>query len=194
MTGRIMTALHAESLIGNYELDAAHTRVGFVARHAMVTKLRGQFRQFEGHAFLNLDNLASTHVELTIEAASVDTGNARRDAHLRASDFLDVAAHPKITFASTTIVKVFSSGYRMLGDLSVKAVSRPVVIDFEFMRAVKDSIGYTRMGFEGKTTINRREWGVAWSAPIEAGGVPVSDKLTLEFDVSAIQVDTVDYV
>ena len=189
-----MTALPAETLIGNYELDAAHTRVGFVARHAMVTKVRGQFRQFEGHAYINLGNLARTHVELTIEAASVDTGNAQRDAHLRTNDFLDVATHPEITFASTTVVKVSSSGYRMLGDLSIKAVSRPVVIDFEFMGAVMDAIGYTRMGFEGRTTINRREWGVAWNAPLEAGGVLVSHKVTLEFDVSAIRIDTADYV
>jgi polyisoprenoid-binding protein YceI len=186
MTAPATTDLRA--LTGDYQLDAAHTRIGFVARHAMVTKVRGAFTEFTGVAHLDGANPAASTAQVTIQVASVDTGNEQRDAHLRANDFFDAPAFPEITFASTAVEPVDESNYRLTGDLTIKGVTRPVTVDFEYTGSATDPFGNARVGFEGRTTINRRDWGVNFNAALEAGGVLVSDKITLEFDVSAIKV------
>ena len=174
-------------LTGTYTLDPAHTRIGFVARHAMVTKVRGSFDEFAGTAVLDGANPANSRVEVTIEAASIDTRNAQRDEHLRGNDFLAMQEYPKITFASTSVRQAGETAFEVTGDLTIKGVTNSVTIPFEFEGAATDPFGNQRVGFEGAVTINRKDYGVTWNAALEGGGVLVSDKVTLEFEVSAIK-------
>ena len=174
-------------LTGTYTLDPAHTRIGFVARHAMVTKVRGSFDEFAGTAVLDGANPANSRVEVTIDAASIDTRNAQSDEHLRSNDFLAMQEYPKITFASTGVRQAGESTFEVTGDLTIKGVTQSITIPFEFEGAVKDPFGNQRVGFEGSVTINRRDYGVTWNAALEGGGVLVSDKVTLEFEISAIK-------
>ena len=174
-------------LTGTYTLDPAHTRIGFVARHAMVTKVRGAFNEFTGTAVLDGANPANSHVEVTIEAASIDTRNAQRDEHLRSNDFLAMQEHPEITFTSTGVRRVDDTTFELTGDLTIRGVTKSVTIPFTFEGAAKDPFGNLRAGFEGSVAINRKDWGVAWNAALEGGGVLVSDKVTLEFEISAIK-------
>ena len=176
-----------ESLSGTYHLDPAHSRLGFVARHAMVTKVRGQFTDFEGQLTIDADDPSKSSAEVTIQAASVATGNVDRDNHLRTNDFFDVPTYPTWTFKSTKAEQVGEDTYRLTGDLTVKDVTKPVSLDFEFTGAAKDPWGNTRLGFEGRAVINRKDWGVAFNVALEAGGVLVSEKITIEIDVAAVK-------
>ena len=175
------------SLTGTYAIDPAHSRIGFVARHAMVTKVRGSFNEFEGTGYFDAEDPTRSHLRLTIKAASIDTRNADRDAHLRGNDFFDMEQHPEITFASTAVEQVDGETYRVTGDLTIKGVTKPVTFDVEYTGSAVDPFGNQRIGLEGSVTINRKDWGVSWNAALEAGGVLVSEKVTLEFEVSAIR-------
>ena len=175
-----------DDLTGDYTIDTSHSRLGFVARHAMVTKVRGQFGAFEGTARIDEANPSASKVDLTIQVASVDTGSADRDGHLKSGDFFDVETYPTITFTSTD-VKRDGSDWAVTGDLTIKDVTKPVTIEFEQTGSARDPFGNLRVGFEGETTINRKDWGLTWNAALETGGVLVSEKIKLEFDVSAIQ-------
>jgi len=186
MSTDTITAVSPE-LTGDYVVDQAHTRIGFVARHAMITKVRGSFNEFEGRGHFDAADPAKSSVEVTIKAASVDTRNEDRDRHLRSNDFLDMEKYPEIRFASTSVEPAGDSVYRVSGDLTIKDVTKPVGIDFEFTGAVTDPFGNERAGFEGSTTINRKDWGVSFNAPLETGGVLVGENVTLEFEVAAIK-------
>ena len=174
-------------LTGTWTLDPAHTRIGFVARHAMVTKVRGSFNEFEGTAVLDGANPANSHAEVTIKAASIDTRNAQRDEHLRSNDFLAMQEHPEITFASTGVRQADDTTFELTGDLTIRGITKSVTIPFTFEGAAKDPFGNLRAGFEGSVAINRKDWGVSWNAALEGGGVLVSDRVTLEFEISAIK-------
>ncbi len=174
---------------GTYAIDPTHSRIGFVARHAMVTKVRGSFNEFDGSGSFDADDPTNSHLQLTIKAASIDTRNADRDAHLRSNDFFDMEAYPEITFASTAVEQVDADNYRVTGDLTIKGVTKPVTIDFEYTGTAVDPFGNERIGLDGTTTVNRKDWGVNWNAALDAGGVLVSEKVTLEFEVSAIRAD-----
>jgi polyisoprenoid-binding protein YceI len=175
-----------DDITGDYTLDAAHTRIGFSARHAMVTTVRGQFKEFEGTAHIDTANPSESSVHLTIQTASIDTGVGDRDAHLRSGDFFDAEANPVITFVSTDVSRD-GDDWTITGDLTIKGVAKPVTIEFESTGSARDPFGNLRVGFEGGTTINRKDWGLGWNAALETGGVLVSEKVKLEFDVSAIQ-------
>src|SRR2546423_2933039 len=174
-------------LTGEYTLDAAHSRIGFVARHAMVTKVRGSFNEFAGTATIDGDAPEKSSVQVTIQANSIDTRNAQRDGHLRSNDFLAMEEYPQITFISTGVRQVDETTFEVTGDLTIKGVTNEITIPFEFEGAAKDPFGNQRVGFEGSVTINRRDYGVTWNAALEGGGVLVSDKVTLEFEISAIK-------
>lgn len=180
------TALSLSELTGDYAIDAAHSRVGFVARHAMVTKVRGAFNDFDGRIKVDGDTPANSSVAVTIQAASIDTRNAQRDEHLRGSDFLELEKFPQITFVSTAVAQD-GENFSLTGDLTIKDVTKPVTIDFTFEGVAKDPFGNTRAGFEGTTTISRKDFGITWNAALETGGVLVSDKVVLEFEVSAVR-------
>ena len=175
-----------DDIAGDYVLDPSHTRVGFSARHAMVTKVRGQFDEFEGSAHVDTQNPAASSITVTIQAASVTTGNAQRDGHLKTPDFFDIENYPTITFVSTD-VKRDGTDWNITGDLTINATTKPVTIVFEETGTARDPFGNLRAGFEGSVSINRGDWGLAFNAALETGGVLVSEKVNLEFDVSAIQ-------
>lgn len=177
-----------DALTGNYTIDQSHSRIGFVARHAMVTKVRGSFNEFEGNGYFDVEDPTKSHLELTIKAASIDTRNADRDAHLRSNDFFAMDEYPEITFVSTSIELASPSTYRVTGDLTIKGVTRPVTFELEYTGDVIDPWGNTRVGFEGSATVNRKDWGVNFNVALEAGGVLVSENVTLEFEVSAVRV------
>jgi polyisoprenoid-binding protein YceI len=177
-------------ITGDYTLDVSHTRLGFSARHAMVTTVRGQFQDYTGHAHIDTANPAASKVEVTIQAGSIDTGNADRNGHLVSPDFFDVENNPEITFVSTEVERHSDSGettWVITGDLTIKGVTKPVTIEFEQTGSAKDPFGNLRVGFEGGTVINRKDWGLTWNAALETGGVLVSERVKLDFDISAIQ-------
>ncbi|WP_327250346.1 YceI family protein [Streptomyces sp. NBC_01244] len=182
-----MTTTPLTSLTGNYALDPAHTQIGFVARHAMVTKVRGAFNEFEGTGHFDGEDPTESTVSVTIKAASIDTRNEQRDGHLRTNDFLDAPNFPDITFVSTGVQQLDSSNFRLTGDLTIKDVTRPLSIDFEFQGSATDPYGNLRVGFEGSAPISRKDYGITWNAALEGGGVLVGDKVVLEFEVSAIR-------
>ena len=175
-----------EDITGDYTLDVAHTRLGFSARHAMVTTVRGAFKDFEGTAHVDTANPANSKVELTIKTDSIDTGVADRDAHLRSADFFEIEQHPEITFSSTDVSRD-GDEWTITGDLTVKGITKPIAVEFESTGSARDPFGNLRIGFEGHTTLSRKDWGLTWNAALETGGFLVSDKIKLEFDISAIQ-------
>ncbi|MCW2711597.1 MAG: hypothetical protein JWP24_1791 [Marmoricola sp.] len=177
-----------DDISGDYVLDVTHTRIGFSARHAMVTTVRGQFGEFEGSAHIDTANPGSSSAKVTIKAASINTGQADRDGHLRSGDFFDVEQYPEIDYVVTGVTRTDATTWRLSGDLTIKGVSKPVSVDFESTGSARDPFGNLRVGFEGSTTINRKDWGLVWNAALETGGVLVSEKIKLEFDVSAIAV------
>lgn len=174
-------------LTGTYTIDAAHSRIGWQARHAMVTNVRGNFSDFEGTFVINEADPSASSASLTIQTGSVSSSQEQRDGHIKSPDFFDVETHPTITFASTSIVKHDDEEYAVTGDLTIKGVSHPVTIDLTYSGAAKDPFGNTRIGFEGKAAISRKEWDLTWNAALETGGVLVSDKVKLDFDISLIK-------
>ncbi len=168
---------------GSFVVDASHSRIGFSARHAMVTKVRGAFNEFTGSATV-ANGAASINIE--ISAASVDTRSADRDGHLQSPDFFDVATFPKLTFVSTSIKDSGSEKLSVEGNLTIKDVTKPITIEFEYTGSATDPFGNARFGFEGSSEINRKDFGLTWNAALETGGILVSEKINLEFEISAI--------
>lgn len=175
------------TLTGTYAIDPTHSRIGFVARHAMVTKVRGSFNEFEGTGFYDAENPSASNVSLTVKVASIDTRNADRDRHLRTNDFFDAETYPEIKFASTKVEKIDDEHFAVTGDLTIKDATQPVTIEFELAGPVIDPWGNSRIGLEGSTVVNRKDWGLSWNAALEAGGVLIGEKVTLEFEVSAVK-------
>jgi len=176
-----------DDVTGDYSIDAAHTRLGFSARHAMVTTVRGAFKDFAGTASLDTTDASKSWVKIAIRTNSIDTGSADRDAHLTSPDFFEAEANPEITFVSTGVERADDTTWLVTGDLTIKGTAKPVTIEFEQTGSARDPFGNLRVGFEGAATINRKEWGLTWNAALETGGVLVSERIKLEFDVSAIR-------
>jgi polyisoprenoid-binding protein YceI len=174
-------------LSGTYTIDPAHTRIGFVARHAMVTKVRGAFNRFEGTAVLDGEDPSRSSATVTIDGSSIDTRNADRDQHLRSNDFLALEAHPQITFVSTGVRQLDDTTFEVTGDLTIRGVTNSITFPLSFEGAVKDPWGNLRVGFEGEIAISRKDYGITWNAALEAGGVLVSDRVVLELEVSAVK-------
>ncbi|MER6624477.1 MULTISPECIES: YceI family protein [unclassified Streptomyces] len=175
------------ALTGDYTIDPAHSTLGFVARHAMVTNVKGSFLDFTGTLHLDGADPAASTATLDVVMESIDTGNADRDGHLKSADFFKTDEFPTMTFRSTKAEALGGDDYRITGDLSILGTTKPLTIDLEFNGAAKDPFGNERVGFEGKAEILRSEWGLTWNAALETGGVLVSDKIKLNFDISAIK-------
>ncbi|MFE6680284.1 YceI family protein [Streptomyces sp. NPDC057729] len=175
------------ALTGDYTIDPAHSSIGFTVRHAMVTNVRGSFGEHEGNLKLDGHSPANSTASIDVKIASVDTGIADRDGHLVSGDFFDAEKFPLMTFRSTQAEQLGGDTYRITGDLTIKDVTRPLSIDLEFNGSATDVYGNERVGFEGSADILRSEWGLTWNAALETGGVMVSDKVKLNFDISAIK-------
>jgi polyisoprenoid-binding protein YceI len=186
MSTEAITSTTLDSLQGTWTIDTSHSSVGFVARHAMVTKVRGTFNEYTGTATVG-GSLADSRVEVEIDANSVDTRSPDRDAHLRTNDFFGTDEHAKITFVSTSVVKTGDDSFDLTGDLTIKGTTKSVTIPFSFDGAATDPFGNFRAGFSGSTVVNRKDFGLTWNAALETGGVLVSEKVTLEFDISAVK-------
>lgn len=170
---------------GVWDIDASHSTVGFVARHLMVTKVRGRFTDVRGSVTIAEDPAASS-AEVEIATASLDTGNADRDAHVRDGDFLDVEAFPTMTWRSTG-VRPDGDGWLVDGELTVKGVTRPVTLAVEFEGTAKDPWGGERAAFSAKSEIDREDFGLTWNVTLDSGGVLVGKKIKLELDVQLVR-------
>ncbi|MER5890950.1 YceI family protein [Streptomyces sp. NPDC001941] len=175
------------ALTGDYTIDAAHSSIGFTVRHAMVTNVRGSFGEHEGALHLDGGDPGKSTATIDVKIASIDTGIGDRDNHLRSGDFFDAETYPLMTFRSTQAEQLGGDKYRITGDLTIKDVTRPLSIDLEFNGTATDPYGNQRVGFEGSAEILRSDWGLTWNAALETGGVMVSDKVKLTFDISAIK-------
>ncbi|MEU0216368.1 YceI family protein [Streptomyces sp. NPDC006265] len=175
------------ALTGDYTIDPAHSTIGFVARHAMVTNVKGSFQDFTGTLHLDGTDPSQSTASLDVVMDSIETGNADRDGHLKSADFFKADEFPAMTFRSTKAEALGGDDYRITGDLTILGTTRPLAIDLEFNGVAKDPFGNERVGFEGKAEILRSDWGLTWNAALETGGVLVSDKIKLNFDISAIR-------
>ena len=170
---------------GTYVLDPTHTRIGFVARHLMVTKVRGSFREFTGSITIGENHTAST-AEATLQTASIDTGTPDRDKHLVSGDFLEVEKFPTITFGNARVTGQKGSDFTVVGDLTIKGVTRPVELDVEFLGAGQDPWGGSRLGFEATAEISRKDFGIDFNVPLDGGKVLIGDKVSIHLAVEAV--------
>ncbi|MEX3505101.1 YceI family protein [Corynebacterium sp. LK2510] len=171
---------------GTWNIDPAHSNIGFVTRHAMVTKVRGNFDDFTGTVTVDGDDSSTSRAEAVIKTSSVNTNNADRDAHVRGEDFFDVEKFPEMTFTSTGF-DIDDARGTVTGDLTIKGVTKPVTLDVEITGVDTDPFGNTRIGFEASTTINRTDFGIDFQAPMGSGGVLVSEKVAIVIDGSGIK-------
>ena len=167
---------------GTYALDAAHTEIGFTVRHLM-TKVRGTFQEFTGEIVVK-DSLEESTANVSIELASVHTRNEQRDGHLRSGDFFDAENSPKMTFVSTAL-KAEGDDYILAGDLTIKDVTKPVELAFEFLGVEQNAYGQTILGFEASTSISRKEFGIVFNVPLEGGKLLIGDKVDIHLDIQA---------
>ena len=174
--------------MANYTIDPAHTATNFTVRHMMVTNVRGGFDKISGTLQYDAANPAASSVEVTIDAASINTGVVDRDNHLRSADFLDVANYPTISFKSTNVEAKNETHAKVTGDLTIHGVTKSVVLDVEFLGQTASPFGDTRAGFEATTSINREDFGLTWNVALEAGGVLVGKDIKLSIDAEAILV------
>jgi polyisoprenoid-binding protein YceI len=170
---------------GDWVFDKPHTNLMFVARYAMLTKVRGHFQSFEGTIHV-AERPEDSWVELTIEGSSITTDNDMRDNHLRSGDFLDLESHPTITFRSTKVELLGDDRLRVTGDLTIRGVTREVVLDAEYVGVGKDAYGRTRVAFSARTEIDRDDFGVSWNMALETGGLLVGKRVQIELEVQAL--------
>ena len=169
-----------------WDIDIAHSSVGFSVRHLVISRVHGRFDRWAGSLTLDEAHAERSQIEAHIETASIDTHEPKRDEHLRSPEFLDTAKHPEITFRSATVEKTGTDRYRMVGDLTIVGVTRPVALEVEALGHVKDPWGAERVGFTARATIDRRDFGLNWNQALEAGGVLVGEKVEVSIEVEAV--------
>lgn len=170
---------------GTWRIDPTHTRIGFVARHMMVTKVRGTFSDYSAEIEI-AENVLDSKLVAEVQLASIDTGNADRDGHLRTNDFFAIEEHPTMRLVATRFEPA-DDAFVMHADLTIRGVTRPVAFDLAFDGTGRDPWGGTRAGFTASATINRKDWGIEWNAPLETGGVLVGEKVQIELDVQLVK-------
>jgi polyisoprenoid-binding protein YceI len=169
-----------------WDFDLSHSSINFHVRHLMVSKVHGRFTKWSGALELDEADLTKSRLDVTIDAASVDTKEDKRDGHLRSPDFFDVEKFPTLTFKSTKIAKD-GDGYQVTGDLTIRGITKEVVLEVEGGQQVKDPWGGTRTGFSASTKINRKDFGLTWNVALEAGGFVVGDKIDITLEIEAIK-------
>lgn len=170
-----------------WQIDSAHSHIAFSARHMMISKVRGRFENFSGVINFNENNPAASTVNVEIEAASINTRMGQRDDHLRSADFLDAANHPALTFASKRIDVTGENNGKLVGDLTIRDITKEVVLDVEYAGQAKSPWGMFSAGFSASTTINRKDWGLEWNASLETGGVLVGDAITIDIELELVK-------
>ena len=171
----------------SWQIDTAHSEILFSVRHMMLSKVRGQFEKFSGAVDFNEADPAATMIEVEIEAASINTREAQRDAHLKSPDFLDTAAYPTLTFKSTGVEMTDDSHARLHGDLTIRGKTRPVTMEVEYIGQAKSPWGATSAGFNARTKINRKEWDLTWNVALETGGWLVGEEIEISLEVELVK-------
>ena len=171
-----------------WQVDNAHTHISFVARHMMITKVRGEFAKYDIVVNYDEEQPARSTVEATIYTDSINTRDERRDGHLRSPDFLDAANYPAMTFKSTRVEQLANGHGRLIGDLTIRDVTREVALDVEFYGLAKSPWGTTSAGFCGLTKLDRKDWGLTWNQALETGGWLVGDQISIEIEVELVKV------
>ena len=171
---------------GTYDIDASHSHVGFAVRHLMVSKVRGSFGSFSGSLTVG-DDPTQSSVEVSIDTASIDTGDEQRDGHLRSPDFFDAERYPTLTYRSTKVTHEGRDRWAVEGDLTIGEVTRSVPLTVTFEGASQDPWGGSRIGFSAETKINREDFGLTWNQALETGGVLVGKDIKVEIEVEAVR-------
>ncbi|MHA7261783.1 YceI family protein [Arthrobacter sp. TMN-37] len=169
---------------GSWSFDPAHSEIGFTVRHAGISKVRGNFADVDATMVVG-SSLEESKVTATVKTASFQSGDENRDAHVRSADFFDTEVFPEMTFTSTS-VETKGETYKIAGDLTIRGITKPVILDAEFNGVAVDPFGATRAGISGQTTISRKDFGLTWNAALEAGGVLVGDKVTISVDAAFV--------
>jgi polyisoprenoid-binding protein YceI len=182
-----MNTITQEIALSTYNVDPAHSRLGFIVRHLGFSKVRGSFEEFEGTIRMDADDLATLETEATIKTASISTNEEKRDAHLRSEDFFDAEKHPKLTFQSTDVHDVDGNSFKLKGDLTIRGVTKEVELLGEMLGEGPDPWGGTRVGFEARTIINRKDFGLNWNVALEAGGFLVGEDVEIVLEVQAVK-------
>ncbi|HWQ14018.1 MAG TPA: YceI family protein [Roseiflexaceae bacterium] len=170
-----------------WQIDASHSSIQFSVRHMMISKARGRFERFEGIVEADESNPAGATVEVRIEAASINTKDENRDNHLRSPDFLDAATYPYLTFKSTKLELLSGERGKLYGELTIRDVTRPVVLDVEYQGQARSPWGTVSAGFSASTRINRKDWGLTWNVALETGGVLVGEEITIEIELELVK-------
>ncbi len=171
-----------------WQIDSAHSSIQFTVRHMMISKVRGYFEEFTGNIDFDEENPANSTVAVEIDAASINTREEQRDGHLKSPDFLNVEEFPTLTFKSTRVEPNSSEKGKLIGELTIRDVTKTVVLDVEYVGKAKSPWGATSAGFSGTTTINRNDWGLTWNQALETGGILVGDKIKIDIELELIEV------
>lgn len=177
----------ASTAVSTWTIDGAHSIAEFAVKHMMVATVKGRFRTLSGRLTVDEANPAASFVNATIDVASIDTGEAQRDGHLRSDDFFNAEAYPEITFRSTRVERVDDSNYKVTGDLTIRDVTKQVVLEVEYDGRITDAYGKQRAAFSAETAVNRKEFGLNWNGVIETGGVIVGDRVRITLHISAVR-------
>jgi len=170
-----------------WQIDAAHSEIQFSAKHLMISTVRGRFNEFTGTVEGDEQNPTASTVDVKIDASSLVTGDAKRDGHLRSPDFLDVEQYPYITFKSSRVQQIGASHGKLIGDLTIRDVTKEVVLDVEYAGQAKTPWGTTSAGFNAQTKINRKDWGLNWNVALETGGWLVGDQITINIELELVK-------
>jgi polyisoprenoid-binding protein YceI len=171
----------------NWNIDATHSGINFSVRHMLVSKVRGRFAKYTGSVQLDENELARSSVEAEIDIASIDTGTAQRDAHLRSADFFDVEQHPTMRYRSQRIEKIAGDRYRVIGELTIRGVTREVPLEVEYGGRATDPWGNERAGFVARASLDRKDFGLGWNQVLETGGVVVGDRIDIDIDIEVVR-------
>lgn len=171
-----------------WQVDKSHSHINFTARHMMISKVRGEFTNYELEVEFDEKNPTAATVDVAIYADTINTRDEQRDGHLRSPDFLNAAEYPTLTFKSKKVIQDKPNRGRLVGDLTIRDVTREVVLEVEYSGLMKSPFGSTSAGFSGVTAINRKDWGLTWNVALETGGLLVSDQITIEIELELIKV------
>jgi len=174
-----------------WNIDTSHSGIHFTIRHMVISKVRGAFERWQGTLAYDEQNPLASKVSVRIEAASIDTREPKRDAHLRSADFFDVESHPALSFESTKVEKLGEDQLLVTGDLTIRGVTRSVALETELLGGGKDPWGKRRLGFSARTKINRKDFGLNWNQVLEAGGVLVAEQVEISLDLQAVEEEAV---